>query len=65
MILEFKTKRNTYGHRKYLGIDTGAMVYSRNCPHMITEGIEIKSSDMKELVEQCKRNNFKEVDYIY
>lgn len=65
MILEFKTKRDSYGHRKYLGIDTGAECYSRNCPRMITEGIEIKSSDIKELVEQCKRNNFKEVDYIY
>ena len=65
MILEFKTKRNTYGHRKYLGIDTGAEVYSTQCPRMITEGMEIKSSDMKELIEQCKRNEYKEVNYIY
>lgn len=65
MILEFKTKRNAYGHRKYLGIDTGAAVYSRQSPRMITEGIEIKSSDMEELIEQCKRNEFKEVDFIY
>lgn len=65
MILEFKTKRNTYGHRNYLGIDTGAEIYSRQCPHMITEGIEIKSSDMKELVEKCKANEYKEVEFIY
>ena len=65
MILEFKTKGNTYGHRKYLGIDTETKVYSRQSRSMITEGIEIKSSDMKELIEQCKRNEFKEVDFIY
>ena len=65
MILEFKTKRNTYGHRKYLGIDTGAEVYARQCPRMIIEGIEIKNSDMKELIEQCKKNEFKEVEFIY
>lgn len=65
MILEFKTKRNTNGNRSYLGIDTGARYYSRQSPRMITEGIEIKSSDMKDLIEQCKRNEFKEVDFIY
>ena len=65
MILEFKTKRDSYGHRKYLGIDTTIRAYSRNCPRMITEGIEIKSSDMKELVEQCKQEKYKELDFIY
>lgn len=64
MLIEFKTKRNTYGHRKYLGIDTGAEVYSRQSHRMITEGIEIKSSDMKKLIDKCERNEFKEVDFI-
>ena len=65
MILEFKTKRNTYGNRKSLGIDTGAEVYSRQCPRPIPSGIEIKSSDMKALIVQCENNEYKEVDFIY
>ncbi len=65
MFIEFKTKRNTYGHRKYLGIDTEAKVYSRQSPRMITEGIEINSSDMEELIEKCERNEFEEVDFVY
>jgi hypothetical protein len=65
MILEFKTKRNANGHREYLGIDTNAEIYARQNRYMIPPGIEIKSSDMKELIKQCERNEFKEVDFIY
>ena len=66
MILEFKTKRSgTYGHRKYLGIDTDKMTYSRESPRMIVEGIEITATAMKELAEEVERNNYKRVDYIY
>ena len=64
MILEFKTKRNTNGNRRYLGIDTGSESYTRQCRSMIMDGVEIKASDMNKLIEQCKRNEFREVDYI-
>lgn len=64
MILEFKTKGNTYGHRKYLGIDTETKTYSRQSPRMITEGYEIKSTDMKDMIEELKANGFEEVDFI-
>jgi glycerol-3-phosphate cytidylyltransferase-like family protein len=65
MILQFITKRNTYGHRKYLGIDTNAEIYARQSPRMIVEGIEIKSGDMQSLIDQCKRNEYREVERIY
>lgn len=65
MILEFKTKRNTNGHRRYLAIDTGAECYARQTPRMIAEGVEITVTAMNELIEQCKRNEFTERDYIY
>lgn len=63
MILEFKTKRNTNGYRKYLCIDTGAEQYSRNNRHMIIDGAEISTKDYNALIDQCKTNNYKEVDY--
>lgn len=66
MLLEFKTQRNkTNGSRKYLAIDTEARCYSRNCPYMVTSGIEIKSKYMNELVEKCKFYDFKEVDRCF
>jgi len=63
MILQFKTKRNANGHRKYLAIDTDARIYSTQCRWMIMEGVEVTTTAYRELLEQCKRNEFKEVDY--
>ena len=55
MILEFKTARNkTNGTRRYLAIDTGAETYSTFCPFMVAQGIEIKYSDYKELIEKLE-----------
>jgi len=65
MILEFKTAMNKNGHRKYLCIDTGAEVFSRNCRYMITPGIEIKVGDYNELIKKVERLRFEEVDYAY
>lgn len=64
MILEFKTPRNTYGHRKYLAIDTIGLLYAKQSPKMITEGIEIKASDYKDLVISLVQNGYREVEYI-
>ena len=60
MILEFKTARNTNGHRKYLLIDTEAGTYTRECHSMIITGIEIKAADYRELIEKCQRQEYKE-----
>lgn len=65
MILEFKTPRNTYGYRKYLAIDTGAEVFTRECPRMIVDGIEIKSGDYKELVEKLRNLGYEEREQIF
>ena len=64
MILEFTTKRNVNGHKKYLAIDTGAEIYTRFSSRIATEGIEIKTSNYKELIEKLKRLEYKEVDMI-
>lgn len=50
MILKFKTARNANGHRKYLAIDTGAQTFTKICPYMIVDGIEIKTKDYNELI---------------
>lgn len=60
MIIEFKTARNTYGHREYLKIDTDKQTYTRQ-PHFIAEGIEIKKTDYREMLGRLKENNYKEV----
>lgn len=65
MILEFRTKRNANGHRKYLCIDTGAEIYSTESPRMIIEGVEIKSNDYKQLLEKLKELEYKRVKYVY
>ncbi len=65
MILEFKTARDKYGNRKYLCIDTGAELFSRNCRHMVAEGIEIKPRDYKELLARLAGTGFKEVEFVY
>lgn len=62
MLLEFKTKRNTYGHRKYLAIDTENKTYSRFCHKMCVDGIEIKSSDMGSLIKQLESEGYIEKD---
>lgn len=61
MIMKFKTPRGSYGNRKYLEINTDTKTYTRLDPHIITEGIEIKSKDYSEIIEQLKTNNFIEV----
>lgn len=44
MILEFKSPRNTCGHREYLRIDTAARTYSTE-PHFIADGAAIRETD--------------------
>lgn len=66
MIIEFKTARNkTNGYRKYLCIDTGPEIYTRNNPRMITEGVEIKTGDYNELIKKLQALNYKEVERVY
>ena len=60
MIIEFKTARNINGHRDYLRIDTDNKTFTRQ-PYFIAEGAEIKKTDMRELIEKCRTDNYKEV----
>lgn len=60
MILQFKTARNANGNRLYLAINTADGTFTRNNPHFIMEGIEIKSRDYMELVKQLENNGFTE-----
>lgn len=64
MILQFKTPRNTNGHRHYLAIDTDKKTFTTFDPHMITEGIEIKTSDYRETVKRIKAAGFEEKERI-
>ena len=62
MILEFKTKRNTNGHRAYLRIDTDKKEYSTFCRRMVVDGIEVKAADRKNLIKELQKNGFTEND---
>ena len=46
MILRFKSKRNTYGYRSYLAINTEKKTYSDISPRMIEDGEEITKKSM-------------------
>lgn len=65
MILQFATKRNINGYRKFLAIDTDIMVYSTisRCWYCEDNTIEIKARDRKKLITHCEQNGFKLVDY--
>lgn len=58
MIIEFKTKRNTNGHRAYLRIDTEKKEYSTFCHSMIADGVEVKEADRKNLIEQVTNEGY-------
>lgn len=60
MVFEFKTPRNTNGHRKYLYVNTDTKLFSRECPRMIVEGIEIKTRDYNALINDLKAHGFTE-----
>lgn len=62
MIMEFKTKRNTNGHRAYLRIDTEKKEYSTFCHSMIVNGIEVKAAERKNLIKELQENGFTEND---
>lgn len=61
MKLEFKTRRNQYGHRETLIIDTIDKAFTRKPQRMIPEGIEIKTRDYKDLVKQLEKEGYKEI----
>ena len=65
MLLEFKTARNKNGNCKYLAIDTNVKIFSRNCPHMIASGIEIKTRDYNELIEKLQKLEFEEIERAF
>lgn len=60
MILEFKSPRNTCGHREYLRIDTAARTY-RTEPHFIAEGIEITRKELSDLKEKAIQDGYKAI----
>lgn len=62
MIVEFKTKANSYGHRNYLRIDTDKKEYSTFCRRMVVDGIEVKAADRKNLIKELQENGFTEND---
>jgi hypothetical protein len=65
MLLHFKTKRDTNGNTKYLGIDTEKQEFSRQSRGWIDrEYPELKTSDYKNMLEQLRRENWQEIDYI-
>ena len=64
MILQFKTARNANGNRRYLAINTAAGTFTRNNPHFIMEGMELKSRDYMELVKQLEDGGFIEKEEV-
>ena len=64
MILEFATKRNANGYRKYLGIDTEKKTFSRERGRWYTRSdiVEITDRDRRALIDQLSGCGFTEID---
>lgn len=52
MIIEFKTPRNTCGHRDYLKLDTDKKTYCRE-PHFVAEGVQVTRKELREVLEKA------------
>lgn len=59
MILEFKSPRNTCGHRDYLRLDTEAKTYT-DMPSFIPQGIEITRRELKEIKAAAIADGYKQ-----
>lgn len=64
MILKFMTKRNGNGWRRWLAIDTDKRVYTTLCPHFIPDGIEVSTTAIREIKNQCTAEGYTEVNDI-
>lgn len=65
MILHFRTKQRPDGDCRYITIDTGAECYAIQYGGWVCyEFAEIKVRDYCELIKQCERNGFKQVDRL-
>lgn len=65
MVLDFRTKgNNTYGRRKYLGIDTDTKTYTTESPRMIIPGYEISTKDYRAMIDQLKQEGYIEVSVL-
>ena len=62
MIMEFKTRANSYGHRNYLRINKEKKEYSTFCHKMIVDGMEIKEADRRILIKRIVDENYTEND---
>ena len=60
MILEFKSPRNTCGHREYIRIDTEARSYT-DMPSFIPQGIEITRKELREIKAAAIADGYKAI----
>lgn len=66
MVLEFATKRNPNGYRKYLGINTEKKTFSRERGRWYCREdlVEISSTDRKKLIATLENNGFTETNFM-
>ena len=60
MIIEFKTPRNTNGHREYIRIDTEKKTYA-DMPSFIPQGIEISRKEIRDLKAAAIQDGYKAI----
>lgn len=60
MILEFKSPRNTCGHREYIRIDTEKKTYT-DMPSFIPQGIEISRKEIRDLKAAAIQDGYKAI----
>lgn len=65
MKLYFMTKRNTYGYRKYLFIDTERKLFTSDNPSIQPpdNAVEIKSKDVNKLIDILHENRYSRTNF--
>ena len=62
MLLQFRTERNTYGHCRYLALDTKAETYATEGRGWISKDIPyIKVRDYQDMLERLEVNGWTRV----
>ena len=64
MIMEYKTRRNQFGHREELIIDFDKKVYNDGSRRIIPEGIEITRKEYRDIITRLKAEGFQNVNSL-
>lgn len=66
MLIKFATKKNVYGNRKYIAIDTESKTYSKQPSTWLCIGdfCEVTTKALREMEEKAKSEGYNYIDAL-